>query len=259
MQNEQIEKSPEDRIKETDKTEKNAASKGSRRGFWAVILIAVVLIPLTIIISWRLGDRKYYIASVLIMIYSMIPFFISFERRKPQPRELMTLAVMCAIAVVSRAIFIAVPHFKPIGAIVMITGMAFGPQAGFMTGALSMLISDIIFGQGPWTPWQMLAFGLIGFIAGLMSKAEILSRKKPAFNALIGFLMIFLLVGPILDTSTVFTMIQIPGVEVLAIYLAGIPINAIHGSAVALGMLLLTRPMLEKLDRIKVKYGMMEL
>ena len=231
MQNEQIEKSPEDRIKETDKTEKNAASKGSRRGFWAVILIAVVLIPLTIIISWRLGDRKYYIASVLIMIYSMIPFFISFERRKPQPRELMTLAVMCAIAVVSRAIFIAVPHFKPIGAIVMITGMAFGPQAGFMTGALSMLISDIIFGQGPWTPWQMLAFGLIGF----------------------------LLVGPILDTSTVFTMIQIPGVEVLAIYLAGIPINAIHGSAVALGMLLLTRPMLEKLDRIKVKYGMMEL
>ena len=51
MQNEQIEKSPEDRIKETDKTEKNAASKGSRRGFWAVILIAVVLIPITIIIS----------------------------------------------------------------------------------------------------------------------------------------------------------------------------------------------------------------
>ena len=97
MQNEQIEKSPEDRIKETDKTEKNAASKGSRRGFWAVILIAVVLIPLTIIISWRLGDRKYYIASVLIMIYSMIPFFISFERRKPQPRELMTLAVMLSL------------------------------------------------------------------------------------------------------------------------------------------------------------------
>ena len=99
-------------------------SKGSRRGFLAVIAVMVILIPATIGISWYLGDRKYYIASVLIMIYSMIPFFVSFERRKPQARELVTLAVMCAIAVASRAIFIAVPHFKPMGAIVMITGMA---------------------------------------------------------------------------------------------------------------------------------------
>lgn len=79
MQNQQIEK-------------KTTAGKSSRRGFWAVIVVIVVLIPLTIGISWYLGDRKYYIASVLIMIYSMIPFFLSFERRKPQPRELMTLA-----------------------------------------------------------------------------------------------------------------------------------------------------------------------
>ena len=91
-------------------------SKGSRRGFLAVIAVMVILIPATIGISWYLGDRKYYIASVLIMIYSMIPFFGSFERRKPQARELVTLAVMCAIAVASRAIFIAVPHFKPMGA-----------------------------------------------------------------------------------------------------------------------------------------------
>lgn len=245
MQNQQIEK-------------KTTAGKSSRRGFWAVIVVIVVLIPLTIGISWYLGDRKYYIASVLIMIYSMIPFFLSFERRKPQPRELMTLAVMCAIAVVSRAIFIAVPHFKPMGAVVMITAMAFGPQAGFMTGALSMLISDIIFGQGPWTPWQMFSFGMIGFASGLMAKAGILSEKRPVVNAVIGFLMILCFAGPILDTSTVFTMMQMPGLDAAAIYLAGIPVNAIHGSAVALGMLLFTKPLMEKLDRIKLKYGMME-
>ena len=169
-----------------------------------------------------------------------------------------TLAVMCAIAVVSRTIFIAVPHFKPIGAVVMITAMAFGPQAGFMTGSLSMLISDIIFGQGPWTPWQMFSFGMIGFVSGLMAKGGILSEKRPVVNAVIGFFMIFLFAGPMLDTSTVFTMMQIPGFSAAAIYLAGIPVNAIHGSAVALGMLLLTKPMMEKLNRIKIKYGMME-
>ena len=133
------------------------------RGFWISILVIIVLIPLTVGISWYMGDRKYYIASVLIMIYSMIPFFASFESRKPQARELVTLAVMCAIAVASRAAFVWAENFKPIGGIVMIAGMAFGPQAGFMTGSLSMIVSDIMFGQGPWTPWQMFSYGLLGY------------------------------------------------------------------------------------------------
>ena len=193
------------------------------------------------------------------MILSMIPFFVSYESRKPQARELVTLAVMCAIAVASRVAFIAVPHFKPIGGIVMITAMAFGPQAGFMAGSLSMLISDIIFGQGPWTPWQMLSFGLLGFVSGIMGRAKILDVAKPMRNAIIGFLMILLVVGPILDTSTVFFMASmVNGQSALAVYLAGIHINAIHASAVALCMFFLTKPIMEKLDRIKVKYGMME-
>ena len=82
------------------------------RGFWISILVIIVLIPLTVGISWYMGDRKYYIASVLIMIYSMIPFFASFESRKPQARELVTLAVMCAIAVASRAAFVWAENFK---------------------------------------------------------------------------------------------------------------------------------------------------
>ena len=231
---------------------------GRGKAFWATIIV-MVLIPVTILISSYLGDRKFYISSVIIMVLSMIPFFVSFESRKPHARELVTLAVMCAIAVAARTVFIAVPHFKPIGGIVMITAMAFGPQAGFMTGSLSMLISDMIFGQGPWTPWQMLGFGLLGFVAGLMGKAKILSIKTPVRNAIIGFLLIMLVVGPLLDTSTVFFMASmVSGQSALAVYLAGIPINAIHASAVAACMFFLTRPIMEKLDRIKLKYGMME-
>ena len=130
---------------------KQLEKKKLGRGFWVTLLVMIVLIPLTVGISWYMGDRKYYIASVLIMIYSMLPFFAGFESRKPQARELVTLAVMCAIAVASRAAFIWAPNFKPIGGIVMITAMAFGPQAGFMTGSLSLIVSDMIFGQGPWT------------------------------------------------------------------------------------------------------------
>lgn len=229
------------------------------RSFWLSVIVMTVLIPATVGISWYMGDRKYYVASVLIMIYSMIPFFASFESRKPQAREIVTLAVMCAIAVASRAAFIWAQNFKPMGGIIVITAMAFGPQAGFMTGAFSMIVSNMIFGQGPWTPWQMFAFGFLGFISGLLAKTGILSEKKPLRNAVIGFIIMVAIVGPILDTCTIFTMAQMINVESIGtVYLAGLPLNVSQGVAVSLCILLLTKPMTEKLNRIKIKYGMME-
>lgn len=238
---------------------KQLEKKKLGRGFWVTLFVIIVLIPLTVGISWYMGDRKYYIASVLIMIYSIIPFFAGFESRKPQARELVTLAVMCAIAVASRAAFIWAPNFKPIGGITMITAMAFGPQAGFMTGSLSLIVSDMIFGQGPWTPWQMFSFGLLGFISGLLARKGILTEKRPLIDAVIGFLLMVLVVGPILDTCAIFTMAQMINTEsVLAVYLAGLPVNISQGTAVFLCVLLLTRPMMNKLERIKIKYGMIE-
>ena len=238
---------------------KQLEKKKLGRGFWVTLFVIIVLIPLTVGISWYMGDRKYYIASVLIMIYSIIPFFAGFESRKPQARELVTLAVMCAIAVASRAAFIWAPNFKPIGGITMITAMAFGPQAGFMTGSLSLIVSDMIFGQGTWTPWQMFSFGLLGFISGLLARKGILTEKRPLIDAVIGFLLMVLVVGPILDTCAIFTMAQMINTEsVLAVYLAGLPVNISQGTAVFLCVLLLTRPMMNKLERIKTKYGMIE-
>ena len=238
---------------------KQLEKKKLSRGFWVTLLVIIVLIPLTVGISWYMGDRKYYIASVLIMIYSIIPFFAGFESRKPQARELVTLAVMCAIAVASRAAFIWAPNFKPIGGITMITAMAFGPQAGFMTGSLSLIVSDMIFGQGPWTPWQMFSFGLLGFISGLLARKGILTEKKPLIDAVIGFLLMVLVVGPILDTCAIFTMAQMINTEsVLSVYLAGLPLNISQGTAVFRCVRLITRPMMNKLERIKTKYGMIE-
>lgn len=239
--------------------DKQIEKKKLGRGFWVTLFVIIVLIPVTVGISWYVGDRKYYIASVLIMIYSLIPFFAGFESRKPQARELVTLAVMCAVAVASRVAFIWAPHFKPIGGIIVITAMAFGPQAGFMTGSLSLIVSDMIHGQGPWTPWQMFSFGLLGFISGLLAKKGILREDRPLVNAIISFCMTVLVVGPILDTCAIFTMAQMINTEsVIAVYLAGLPVNVTQGVAVFLCVLLLTKPLMSKLNRIKVKYGMIE-
>ena len=132
----------------------------------AMILLAV---PLTIYFgTYYLDDRKYYFISLMIILETMTPFALIFEGRKPQARELVIIAVLCAIAVAGRAAFFMLPQFKPVMAVVIIAGVAFGGEAGFLIGAVSMLASNMFFSQGPWTPWQMFAMGLIGFLAGVL-------------------------------------------------------------------------------------------
>ena len=148
----------------------------SKRTLVAAALILVV-IPLTIWLGLLLGDRQYYFISLLIIIYTMVPFFMVFEKRKPKARELVVIAVLCAIAVAGRAMFIYLPFFKPLVAIVIITGIAFGGEAGFLCGAVSGFVSNFIFGQGPWTPWQMFAYGIAGFLAGVLHQKGLLQKK----------------------------------------------------------------------------------
>ena len=227
--------------------------------FAVSMLVVLFVVPGTLVATWRFGGTNYYLCSLLLILYAMVPFFISFERRKPQARELVTIAVMSAIAVASRAAFIMVPFFKPMTGIIMITGIAFGSEAGFLTGAVSAFASNFIFGQGPWTPWQMFAYGVAGFLAGVLGKKEIISGKERLVTAIVGTITVLLIVGPILDTCTFFTVGTGMGTpSVLAVYMAGLPGNAVHAAATFLTLFLLGRPMLEKLDRIKVKYGMMD-
>ena len=124
----------------------------------------------------KLSGRWYYFTGTLIVIEVLIPFFLSFEGRKPQARHLVTIAVMCALAVASRVV-VPIPNFKPIFAIIMLTGVAFGPEAGFLVGAVSAFASTFFYGQGPYMPWQMLSYGMAGFLTGFASGKHWLPRK----------------------------------------------------------------------------------
>lgn len=229
----------------------------SKRMILSALLI-LVAIPLTIYIGWNISERQFYITSLLIIVYTMIPFFLVFEKRKPQAKELVVIAVMCAIAVVSRAAFIWLPHFKPMTAIIIITGVALGAEAGFLTGAMTGFVSNFIFGQGPWTPWQMFAYGIAGFLAGLCCRCGILKKKRVSL-CVFGGVCVMLIVGPLLDTcSLFFASSEVTKESALAIYATGLPVNAIHAVATIVTLALFSGPLLEKLDRVKMKYGMME-
>ena len=150
------------------------------------ILIFLLAVPGTLILGSKMPGRWYYLTSTLIMIELLIPFFLKFEGRKPQARELVVLAVMCALVVAAR-VAIPIPNFKAIYAIIMIAGIAFGPESGFLVGAVSALSSNFFLSQGPYTPWQMMAYGAGGMLAGLLFRKGRLPRK-PSLMGIAGFL-----------------------------------------------------------------------
>ena len=223
----------------------------------ATLLVFLLLIPATLYLGTKLPGRSYYITGTLIIIELMIPFFLAFEGRKPQARELVVIAVMCAIAIAGR-VAIPIPNFKATFAIIMLAGIAFGPEAGFMVGAVTAFVSNFFYGQGPFTPWQMMAYGAGGMLSGFCFRKGLLPRK-PWAMAIFGFFAVILWVGPLLDCSHIFLMLaSINWASVMATFVSGFPVNVSQGICTVLVMLLFGRPMLEKLDRIQVKYGMME-
>lgn len=224
------------------------------------VLTLVVLIPATLFLGTHLKGRWYYLTSTLVILEAMLPFFLTFEARRPQARELVILAVMAALSVAGR-VAIPIPDFKAITGTVMITGMAFGPQAGFMTGAISAFASNFFYSQGPWTPWQMLSYGMGGFLAGLLFYGK--TCQKPwldaAGKAVFAFFAVILAVGPLLDACTVFTTgAKISWRFAFAVLAAGFPHNVIHGLSCAVTVLVLCKPLLTKLNRLKTKYGMLQ-
>lgn len=202
------------------------------------------------------GKEFYYPMAVLIIVAACVPFFVSFEKRKPSARELVVVACMTAIAVASRAAFYALPTVKPMCAIVIITAVSLGPQTGFICGVLSMFASNFIFGHGPWTPFQMLGMGAVGLIAGL-----IFYNKKYRSNrfllAAAGGILGFALYGLIVDLSSLFMFSTGFSLKnIIAIYASGFSFNLSHGITTAVILFVAGNAFTEKLDRIKIKYGM---
>ena len=243
-----------DYLKQTPKEQRKLA----KRTLAATVLI-LLLIPVTLFVGITyLGGKKYYFISLLILLETMLPFFLAFEGRKPQARELVIIAVLCAIGVAGRAFFFMLPQFKPVMAVTIIAGVAFGGETGFLVGAMTMLASNVMFGQGPLAPWQMFSMGIIGFLAGILFRKGLLMRTRGAL-CVFGALCAILIYGGIMNPASALTANrELTGGILLSSYVVGMPFDCIHAMATWLFLWFGAEPMLEKLDRIKVKYGLVE-
>ena len=232
--------------------------KLSKRTLTATMLI-LLMIPVTLFVGeMYLAGRKYLFISLLIMLEMMLPFFLVFESRKPQARELVIIAILCAIGVAGRAAFFMLPEFKPVWAVTILAGVAFGGETGFLVGAMTMLASNVMFSQGPWTPWQMFAMGIIGFLAGVLFRKGLLRRNRLSL-CIYGALACVIIYGGIMNPASAIMYADELGWQVILPYfISGFPIDCVHAAATWIFLWFAAEPMLEKLDRIKVKYGLVE-
>jgi len=223
------------------------------------VLLILFIIPLTIYTGvYVFGDRKYYFISLLIIFEIIIPFCMVFEKRNPQARELVVISVICAIAVAGRTAFSMFPQFKPVVALVIIAGVCFGGETGFLVGAVTGFVSNFFFSQGPWTPWQMFAFGIIGFIAGILFKKGFLRKTKTSL-CIFGFVTTFFVYGGIVNLSNVIQIQSKPTFEmILASYISGMPLDLVHAVSTIFFLWFISEEMIDKIERIKLKYGLIE-
>ena len=220
---------------------------------WISYGIFLLCIPAVIYLGFTVFSSKSYAFIMLaISFLSCIPFFISFERKSQKTVKLVIIAVLIALSVLSRIAFAAIPSFKPVTAMVIITAIYFGSEAGFMTGALTAVISNFYFGQGPWTPFQMLTWGLIGLVAGLLSSGL---KKNRIFLCLYGALsgVVFSLF------MDLWSVIWWEGAFNLSRYLATVSASLLvmflYAASNVVFLLIAIKPIGMILERIKKKYG----
>lgn len=218
----------------------------------AMISIIIFLTVADII----LFSGKYYdVASLIAAFLSCIPFYITFEKSKATSKEIMLVALMTAFSVCGRIMFSFIPFFKPITAFTIISGMYLSAPAGFICGSFSALISNIYFGQGPWTLFQMISWGLIGFISGVIGEKLLEKRIILVIYAFISGVLFSL----IMDLWTILNIDKEFNFSRYIIQLiSSFPIMIIYSLSNIVFLILLQKPIGKKIKRAKKRYGIFE-
>lgn len=192
--------------------------------------------------------------TLLVVALSIFLLLASYEASRPALRQLMPTVVLAAVAAAGRVLFAPVPDVKPVGAIATLAGAVLGPRAGFVVGAVAAFVSNLFFGQGSWTPWQMYAWGLVGYVGGLLGRRGLLGRPlgRTCWGVLSG-----LVYGVLLNGYYVLGYVRpLTWQAVVAALTAGLPFDLLHGIATAGFLALIWNPWGRALRRVVAKYDL---
>lgn len=227
-----------------------------KRALVKFVLPLLIIGLLALTVWWGNG---YFLISMGVVITAILLLLIRFENRRIEVRELVLIAVLASVAAVGRIPFASLPSVQPTTFVIMIAGLVFGAESGFMIGAVAALASNMLLGQGPWTPWQMLAWGLVGYSAGLLRNTTFMSTLwgKIIFGVCWGFLF-----GWIMNIWGILSLTQY-GNEinlntVLTYYASSVLFDFMHAVSNVFFLIVFGGVWLKNLSRFKKKYGLLE-
>jgi energy-coupling factor transport system substrate-specific component len=224
-----------------------------------LVTMGLILLAFGLLVVTLMWDDHYLLLSFGLITVSMLFLLVRFEKRKIEPRELVLLAVLAAIAAVGRIPFASIPSVQPTTFVIMLSGFVFGAESGLVIGTVAALASNMILGQGPWTPWQMLAWGLVGLTAGLLRNTGLMKSVwgKVLFGLAWGFLYGWITnIWGILSLTQSGTPINI---ETVWLYFAGSALfDSMHSISNVFFLLLFGNLWIKNLTRFKRKYGLLE-
>ena len=185
-----------------------------------------------------------------------ISFFVRFERKKNKAEEIVLIAVLAAAAAVSRIPFAGLPSVQPVSFLIMVTAFVFGVHVGFMTGSVAAIVSNIFFGQGPWTIWQMIAWGFVGLAAGMLRKTPFM--RNGVLRIFTGFIFGFIF-GIIMDIWMILSMGDGFSFSMIMLYFrVGFIFNLAHALSNVFFIVIFFTHLTRILERVKKKYGLLE-
>ncbi|WP_300562917.1 ECF transporter S component [Companilactobacillus sp.] len=218
------------------------------RRLWLLLIASVVIL----VLLDALGSKNYLLLSFIFLFVTMGVYFWRFERSGKNSREVVFIAIICALAVAGRIFLAAFSSLKPELFILIMGALVSGPETGFLMGTIIALASNMYFGQGAWTPWQMFALGIVGIISGLMA-----NKKVPVWAlAIWGFVSGFLY-GWIMDIYFILGFVKpITPKSTLTAIIASVPFDLTHAIFTAVLLLLLGKAWIKIFQRYKTKYDL---
>jgi hypothetical protein len=195
--------------------------------------------------SWQL-------ASFLVLGLALTAGFAWFERSRPPARVVSLIAALAALAVVGRIAFAAIPNVKPTTDIVLFAGYTLGAAPGFVVGAVAALVSNFFISQGPWTPWQMAGWGLVGIFGALLARAT--GRRLGRVPLAIACGAAALLFGAVMNTH-LWTLAASHDLGTwIAISGTSLPFDLAHVAGNVAFCLLLGPPFVRALERFRRRF-----
>ena len=227
---------------------------GRRELLSALEVPALVAVPAVLLACAVAHVESAAGLTVLVVLLCVGLFLASYERSRPGLRQVMPTVVLGAVAAAGRVLFAPIPDVKPVSAIAILAGARLGRRNGFMVGAIAALASNMFFGQGSWTAWQMYGWGLVGYLGGVLGDHGALERR--AGLVAWGF-MSAMLYGLILNSWYVVGYVNpITPATVVAAFAAGFPLDAVHGVATVAFLLLIWGPWGRRIERAIRAYGL---